>query len=252
MVVAGFALAWLLSHLLRTITGGWMIEALLASSLIAFRGLHDAVAAVARVVDGDEAAARHAVGRIAGRDPHSLDRHGIARAAIESAAENFVDGVIAPLFWYLALGLPGLVLCKTVNTLDSMVGYRTERLADFGRAAARLDDAVNWLPARIGGTLICLAALPWQGASTTEAFSTMFRHASRHRSPNAGWPEAAMAGALGLALGGPRRYGGEMVADGWLGDGRRDAVRADVARALSLYRLAGMILAVLLLALALV
>jgi adenosylcobinamide-phosphate synthase len=246
------AVAWAISFGLRQFAHGWMVEALLASSLLAFRGLYKAVSEVAAGLDRSLDDGRRAVARIVGRDPDGLDQAGVARAAIESAAENFSDGVAAPLFWYLVLGLPGLAAYKAINTLDSMIGYRTPRHEAFGRAAARLDDAANWLPARLSGALVCVAAFFARGAEPGPAWSAMSRDARRHRSPNAGWPEAAFAGALGLALAGPRRYESETIPDAWMGDGRRDAGPDDIRRALTLYLWAGAGVAAMLVALTLV
>ncbi len=244
LVVAGAAaIAWLLALFLRQFDWSWVAEALAASTLLAFRGLHDHVARVASALDEGIEAGRGAVAEIVGRDPASLDAPGIARAAIESTAENFADGAVAPVFWFLIAGLPGLAAYKAVNTLDSMIGHRTERHEAFGRAAARLDDALNLLPARIAGGLIVLAGAIVPGASAAAAWRAMVRDARRHRSPNAGWPEAAMAGALGLSLAGPRRYDGKIVEDAWMGDGRRDADPGDIRRALRLYLAAGGLMA---------
>ena len=243
LVTAGATgLAWALAHGLRQFSWSWGVEAVAASTLLAFRGLHDHVRRVASALDQGTAPARRAVAAIVGRDPASLDGPGVARAAIESAAENFADGVIAPAFWFLVAGLPGMAAYKAINTLDSMIGHRAPRHADFGRLAARLDDAANVLPARIAGGLIVCAAAAIPGASGTQAWRAMLRDAPGHRSPNAGWPEAAMAGALGLALAGPRRYAGETVDDGWMGTGRRDADSRDIRRALVVYLGAGAIL----------
>ena len=233
------ALGWAVERLCNGLNGGWVVEAALASTLIAFRGLYDSVKAVARGLEQSLAAGRMAVGHIVGRDPGALDRAGVARAATESLAENFSDGVVAPVFWFAALGLPGLVAYKAVNTLDSMIGYRTERYEAFGKAAARLDDAVNWLPARISGVLFVAAAAVLPEASAAGAWQAMWRDAPRHRSPNAGWQEAALAGALGLALAGPRHYAHGPVDDHWMGDGRADLTPEDVRAALRLYRTAG-------------
>ena len=146
VVSAGVAVAWLIDRLLvARWANGWVVEAVLASSLLAFRGLHDHAAAVARGLEQSLAAGRDAVSHVVGRDPASLDEAGIARGAIESVAENFSDGVVAPVFWYALAGLPGLLAYKAVNTLDSMIGHRTDRYRHFGTAAARLDDVVNWL-----------------------------------------------------------------------------------------------------------
>jgi adenosylcobinamide-phosphate synthase len=239
VVVVAAICASAATWLTRQFNFGWLVEAVLASTLIAFRGLYDAVGAVARGFGQSVDEARIAVAHIVGRDPETLDGPGIARAAIESAAENFADGVVAPIFWYALFGLPGLAAYKAINTLDSMIGYRDERHLWFGKAAARLDDVVNWLPARIAGVLFCLAAGLMPGARSGPAWQTMWRDAAKHRSPNAGWPEAAAAGALGLALAGPRTYGTETVDDPWLGDGRRNATASDVHAARRLYLWAG-------------
>ena len=216
---------------------GWALEAGAVFALLAQRDLHDHVAAVVRALrrDGLEGG-RLAVARIVGRDPQALDEHGVCRAAIESLAENYGDAVVAPLFWYLVAGLPGLAVCKAVNTLDSMIGHRGARYGDFGWASARCDDLVHWLPARLAGLVAALAATLLKGADAGQALAAMRRDAPRHRSPNAGWPEAAFAGALGLAIAGPRSYGGVPVCDAWMGCGRPQAVAADIEAALALYR----------------
>ncbi len=237
-VVAVAALVgWALSAALRQAPFGWIVEAALLATLLAQRGLYDHVAAVAAALARDGlGAGRAAVARIVGRDPDSLDEAGVARAALESLAENFSDGVVAPLFWGLLLGLPGVLAYKAINTADSMIGHRTARHRAFGWAAARTDDAVNLVPARLAGLLLVGAALLLPGADAAAAFGAMRRDAPRHRSPNAGWQEAALAGALGLALAGPRRYGGETVADAWMGEGgRHEAGPADISRGLRLY-----------------
>ena len=224
---------------------GWVIGAVLASTLIAYRGLFDHVREVAEGLDLSTDAGRSAVAHIVGRDTESLDEHGVARAAIESAAENFSDGVVAPVLWFAVFGLPGLCACKAVNTLDSMIGHRDARHERFGKFAARLDDAVNAIPARVAALLITAVA----GKGMHGAWTAMTRDAGRHRSANAGWPEAAMAGALGLALAGPRRYRGETVDDAWMnGEGRAEAGSEDIRRALRLYRRAAGALAASLLA----
>ena len=201
---------------------GAVIEAVAASVLVAYRGLRDHVGEVARGLDTGLAEARAAVAHLVGRDPASLDGPGVARAAVESLAENFADGVVAPLFWYVLLGFPGLLAYKAINTLDSMIGHRDPRYRHFGRVAARVDDAASWIPSRLAAALLAGAALVVPGASARGALRTAFRDARHHRSVNAGWPEAAMAGALGFAIAGPRRYGGRTVEDAWM-DGRRTA-----------------------------
>ena len=212
--------------------------ALLAASLPAQRSLYDHVGDVAAALERDGlAAGRRAVGMIVGRNTAVLDEAGVARAAIESLAENFSDGIVAPAFWLALGGLPGGALYKAANTADSMVGHRTDRYAAFGWAAARFDDLVNLPASRLSALLFWLAA-PLAGGSARGAWRAIRRDAARHRSPNAGWPEAAMAGALGLSLAGPRIYGTAWVDDAVMGDGRRDAGAGDIRRALRLYRTA--------------
>jgi adenosylcobinamide-phosphate synthase len=216
--------------------------ALVGSSFLAQRSLHRHVAAVAAALERDGVAGgRAAVAHIVGRDTAALDAPGVARAAIESLAENFSDGVVAPAFWMALAGLPGAAVYKAINTADSMIGHRTPRHAAFGWAAARLDDLVNLPASRLSALLLAAAALP-DRAATAAAWRAVARDAHRHRSPNAGYPEAAMAGALGLALAGPRAYGGVVVEDAFMGDGRREATAADIRKALALYRRADAVL----------
>ena len=214
---------------------GAAVEAIVASTLIAYRSLHDHVGAVARGLRLGIGEARAAVAHIVGRDSASLDPPAVARAAMESLAENFADAVVAPIFWYVLLGLPGLLAYKAVNTLDSMIAHRDPRHLHFGRIAARVDDVANWIPARLAAGLLVLAALFAPGASAGAALRAVRRDAGRHRSVNAGWPEAAMAGTLGFAIAGPRRYHGRRVEDAWMGDGRKDLDAADVHAGLRLY-----------------
>lgn len=211
--------------------------ALLASSLLAQRSLHEHVARVAQGLEqGGLTGGRKAVAMIVGRDPESLDEAGVARAAIESLSENFSDGIVAPAFWLGLGGLPGGVLYKAINTADSMIGHRSPRHLAFGWAAARLDDLANLPASRLTALLLIAAAALDRQAGAGAAWRAVRRDARRHRSPNAGWPEAAMAGALGLRLAGPRVYGAVRVEDGWMGDGRAAATAADIRRALALYR----------------
>jgi len=222
---------------------GWIPEAVLAASLLASRNLWNHVIAVARGLEQDGlAGGRAAVAMIVGRDPESLDEAGVSRAAIESLAENFSDGVVAPAFWLAVGGLPGIALYKAINTADSMIGHKTDRYRAFGWAAARLDDLVNLPASRLSALLLILAAAILPRASASDAFAAVERDAGQHRSPNAGWPEAAMAGALGLRLAGPRRYAEGLVEDHWMGDGRSEANAADIRRALRLYTVAGLLL----------
>lgn len=221
---------------------GAALQAVIIAVLIAQRSLYEHVAAVAAgLANGGLDGGREAVRHIVGRDPMSLDAHGVARAAIESLAENFSDGVVAPVFWYLLLGLPGLFAYKMANTLDSMIGHRTPRYRSFGWAAARLDDLLNLVPAPISGLLLVAAAFFADRCRPNRAMAIMLRDGRKHHSPNAGWPESAMAGALGLALAGPRRYAEGLVEDPWLGEGSARAATADISRALRLYRLACLI-----------
>ncbi len=217
---------------------GFAILALLAASLPAQRSLDSHVRAVAEGLDESLDQGRRAVAMIVGRNPRALDESGVARAAIESLAENFSDGVVAPIFWIAFGGLTGGALYKSVNTADSMIGHQDDRYAAFGWAAARLDDLVNLPASRLAALWIAIAAALTPGASAREAVRAVRRDARNHRSPNAGWPEAAMAGALGLKLAGPRVYGDTLVEDAFMGDGRGEADAADIRRALRLYRLA--------------
>jgi adenosylcobinamide-phosphate synthase len=237
------AIAVVVQHELLRLRFGFLLVALLAASLIAQRSLHRHVADVADALDkGGLAAGRAAVARIVGRDPGSLDTAGVARAAIESLAENFSDAVVAPVIWVVIGGLPGVALYKAINTADSMIGHRTARHEAFGWAVARLDDLVN-LPASRLSALLLIAASALSGKGfAAAAWRAVRRDASRHRSPNAGYPEAAMAGALDLSLAGPRVYGARRVADAFMGDGRTEANAADIRRALALFRLADALL----------
>ncbi|MBN8996899.1 MAG: cobalamin biosynthesis protein [Rhizobiales bacterium] len=234
---AAFAFGYALEWAFGLVPFGWIGTVMAAAVLLAGRSLHDHVRAVWRAFgNGGLEAARKTVSRIVGRDPASLDEAAVSRAAIESAAENFADGVVGPAFWFALLGLPGIFAFKAINTADSMIGHLTPRHQDFGWAAARLDDLVNWPTARLSGLLVALAA-PLARGRVGAAVRTMLADAPRHRSPNAGWPEAAMASALGLMLNGPRRYRGVLVDDPFLNaGGRRRAVPDDIRRALIVYR----------------
>jgi len=212
---------------------GWAVQRMFASpwSRVVVIGILEHVAAVARPLGlGDLTAARSAVAKIVGRDPDRLDEVAIARATIESLAENTSDGIVAPLFWGALFGLPGIIGYKAINTLDSMIGHRTERHEAFGWAAARIDDVANFVPARLTGLLF--AAI---GGRPREALACMTSDARKHRSINAGWPEAAMAGALGVRLCGPRFYNGELAAEPWLNQGARDPGAIDIMQGLKLY-----------------
>ncbi|HEV7256369.1 MAG TPA: adenosylcobinamide-phosphate synthase CbiB [Bosea sp. (in: a-proteobacteria)] len=216
---------------------GLLPLALLGSTLLAQRSLFEHVAAVAEGLErGGLVEGRKVVAMIVGRNPESLDEAGVSRAAIESLSENFSDGVVAPAFWLGVAGLPGIALYKAINTADSMIGHRTPRHLAFGWASARLDDLVNLPASRLTALLLIAAAAFDREADADAAWRAVRRDAGHHKSPNAGWPEAAMAGALGLRLAGPRIYGEVVVEDGWMGDGRAVATAADIRHALRLYR----------------
>lgn len=223
---------------------GWAVEAMILGVFLAMRSLHDHVRRVGKALRAEGLdGGRREIAHLVSRDPRSLDRHGVARSAIESLAENFSDGVVAPILFYFLFGLPGLLAYKAINTLDSMIGYKTDKHRSFGFVAAKLDDVANWLPARLSGGLICLAACFTPTAYPSKGVRIMLSDAPKHKSPNAGWPEAALAGALGIALGGPRTYPGGEVVGVWIGEGRGNEGRArleprDIDRARGLYLIA--------------
>ena len=242
-VAFGYGLAQLKFY----VTWGGFVEIACVTILLAQKSLFLHVWQVRQALRREEqqethnhswASSRDAVSKIVGRDPQSLDQYGIARAGVESLAENFADGVVAPALFYLVFGLPGICFYKALNTLDSMIGHHNLRYEWFGKAAARLDDAANFIPARLAGLWLALAAIFTPTASLRRAIITMFRDARRHRSINAGWPEAALAGALDFALAGPRKYHGTIVSDGWIGDGRARLNWRDMDKGLLLYAIA--------------
>jgi len=242
VLVAGAAalIGYVIAALLNQHVSTMIVLAILASSLIAWRGLFDHVQEVAQGLEQSLGEGRIAVSHIVGRDPDTLDESGVSRAAIESLAENFSDGTVAPIFWFALLGLPGLCAYKAINTLDSMIGHRNDRFEYFGKFAARFDDIVNFLPARITGLLLALAACVLPTGNGRAAFRSMLEDGRKHRSINAGWPEAAMAGALDIALAGPRQYEGERVTDNWINaNGQRIVGPNHIYEALQLYRIAG-------------
>ncbi|NVO14615.1 MAG: cobalamin biosynthesis protein CobD [Rhodoplanes sp.] len=231
---------------------GLAVVVVAVAMLIASGNLDRHVGAVAGALEADGlAGGRREVAKIVGRDPATLDEAAVCRAAIESLAENASDGVTAPAFWFVVGGLPGMIAYKAINTADSMIGHKTERHRAFGWAAARLDDLVNLPASRLTGLMLVAAASVVPGASVRGAWLAMRRDAQKHTSPNAGWPEAAMAGALGLKLAGPRVYAGARVDAAWMGGGRSEATAQDVVRALRLYRVAFVGTAVVLAAVAL-
>jgi adenosylcobinamide-phosphate synthase len=239
VIAVAAGVGWVCASMLP---GGWpglILAAVLAWPLVAARSMHDHVDAVARpLIAGDLPAARQAVSMIVGRDPSQLDAAGIARAATESLAENTSDGIVAPLFWGVIFGLPGIAAYKAINTLDSMIGHRTIRHEAFGWAAARIDDVANLIPARLTGLLFAVVSV-----RPRIALATMWCDARQHRSPNAGWPEAAIAGAIGIRLSGPRIYEGRLSQEPWLNAAAPDPSAEDLNRALALYRRAMLVLA---------
>ncbi len=234
LFVAGL-LAGVVAGFCRAFPFGFVIEALIASAFLASRQLGEAVGAVAKGLRISLLDGQLALQPIVGRDARSLDAHGTARAGIETLAENTSDGIIAPLLYLALFGLPGIVLYKVINTADSMLGHLTPRHREFGWASARLDDWVNFVPARLTARLIGLSAR-FGGEDALGAQQAAARDAPRQDSPNSGWPEAAMAGALGIKLGGPRAYHGEMVDLPFMGDGRAEVEPDDIDRALKIYR----------------
>ncbi|MBL4806613.1 MAG: cobalamin biosynthesis protein [Rhodobacteraceae bacterium] len=223
------AAALALGYLLKLIPDFGALECLLAAILIAQKSLTVHVSNVAKALDQDLESGKKAVSLIVGRDTKDMTETAVARGAIESAAENFSDGVIAPAFWFLVLGLPGILAYKIINTADSMIGHKSDKYLHFGWAAARLDDLVNLIPARLSALLICAATL------SPKAWTVTRQDARQHRSPNAGWPEAAMAGALDISLSGPRSYGGVMGTDLYVNhNGRRDLTAADIRAAVTI------------------
>ena len=256
VVLVGLAggLGFVVERTLGMVPGGLLLAALLASSLLAQRSLYQHVARVAQALESDGIeAGRLAVAHIVGRDPTRLDEAGVSRAAIESLAENFSDGVVAPALWLAVGGLGGGAAYKAVNTADSMIGHRTPRHAAFGWASARFDDLINLPASRLSGLLLIVAAALVPGASPGRAWGAIRHDAHRHRSPNAGWPEAALAGALGIAIGGPRFYAGVLAEVPYMGEGGRVAIDArDIRAALRLHLVADVLLILLVAGLALV
>ena len=231
--------------------GGWIgvvLTGIIGWPLIATRSLYDHVHAVALpLARGNLGQSRDAVSMIVGRDPNRLDAPGVARATLESLAESASDGVVAPLFWGVIFGLPGIAVYKAINTMDSMIGHLSPRHSAFGWAAARTDDLVNLIPARLTGLLFAMVSGRW--ASSVDC---MRRDAAKHRSPNAGWPEAALAGALGVRLSGPRVYDNQLTTEPWVNEGAPDPTPLDVGRGLDLYLKATAVVAAVLLVMAVV
>ena len=233
--VAGI-IGWGMQTGLKLMEFGQLLEAILVSIFLAQNSLYKHVRNVAQALVSDGLdAARLSVSHIVGRDPATLDDSGVCRASIESLSENFSDGVIAPVFWYLIAGIPGILMYKTLNTADSMVGHLSPKYRYFGWASAKLDDVANFIPARLTALLIFLTALIIPSTKGFKSLRSCLTYANRHRSTNAGWPEAAMAGALDIRIAGPRVYNGIVINDPWMGDGNPNLRTNDINRALKLY-----------------
>ncbi len=235
LIVAVGLPAWLIAKVFSALPYGFALNAIVATAFIAQKSLGDHVRNVAEALSQSLSKARIEVAKIVGRDPSSLDAGGIAKAALESLAENTSDGVVAPIMWFAITGLPGLVIYKAINTADSMIGHKSEKYLAFGWASARLDDLVNLPASRLTGMLFSAAAYAKNAIAAKQAWQAMWRDAGKHNSPNAGWPEAAMAGALDLKFGGPRNYAGEILELPTMGNGRAPRGAADIIDGLSLY-----------------
>ncbi|AOF91837.1 adenosylcobinamide-phosphate synthase CbiB [Sinorhizobium sp. RAC02] len=242
LLAASFFLGFLMHRLLAPLgIFGVAIEIVVVAIFLAQKSLHDHVRAVSTGLKrGGLDGGRHAVSMIVGRDPATLDEPAVCRAGIESLAENFSDGVVAPALWYALLGLPGLFAYKMLNTADSMIGHKNAKYLDFGWASARLDDLANWPAARLSIFFIAAGAFLAKGRRAARAaIGTALRDAGLHRSPNSGWPEASMAGALGIGLAGPRIYGGARVDEPMMNaSGRTVATVADIDLSLRIFSLA--------------
>ena len=236
IISSAWLIGWLIAWSYNQVSFGVVLQALIVSIFLAQNSLYQHVKSVAKACKADDLIdARSQISHIVGRDPNSLDQRAIGRAAIESLSENFSDGVVAPIFWYVVGGLPALIAYKALNTSDSMIGYLTDKYADFGWCAARFDDAANFIPARLSAFIITIAAFIIPSATGNRAFTTAIRDAKKHRSKNAGWPEAAMAGALGIKIAGPRNYDGILVEDAWMGDGIANVDASHIFMALRIY-----------------
>ena len=238
LLIAGASglLGWIMQRVFESSVWLWWLIAVAAWPLIAMRSMKEHVEAVADPLDvQDLPGARHAVSMIVGRNPDALDEAGVARAALESLAENTSDGVVAPLFWALVFGLPGLFIYKSVNTLDSMIGHHNDRYEHFGWASAKVDDFLNLVPARLTGLLFAMQGLVRQ-QNLWPILVSVRQEAPLHRSPNAGWPESALAQILGVRLAGPRYYGGDLVEEPYFNPYGQDATAHDLRRGLDCYR----------------
>jgi adenosylcobinamide-phosphate synthase len=244
MVAAAWIAGLAVSRLGRVLAYGWVLDLTTLVACLSLRRPWERVRAVRKALEtGGAEAGRLAVRLLTRREPDTCDEHGIARTAIEAVARAFNQSVVAPGFWYILAGLPGLLVWVAVDTLDEVIGHRSPRYEHFGLTAARLDDALNFLPARLAGLVLAVSAAFVGSAQPVAALRTMLRDARYSPSLNGGWPVAAVAGALGLALAGPYREGGVTVRAVWLGQGRARATPADINRALALYAVACLVFA---------
>ena len=236
VISSSWLFGWLIDNLCSQVSFGIILQVVTVSIFLAQNSLYRHVASVAKACSvNDIISARSQISHIVGRDPNSLDQKAIGRAAIESLSENFSDGVVAPIFWYAVGGLPALIAYKALNTSDSMIGYLNEKYAHFGWCSARLDDLANFIPARLSALIISVAAFLIPSANGSNALKTVIRDAKKHRSKNAGWPEAAMAGALDIKIAGPRHYSGGLVNDAWMGAGTSNVEASHIHRALRIF-----------------
>ncbi|GDX04537.1 adenosylcobinamide-phosphate synthase CbiB [Buttiauxella sp. A111] len=245
LVVVGmtWGVSWGVLHLANLVHPwlGWLVEVWMIYTVLAARCLSDAALEVYRALkEGTLAESREKLSWIVGRDTSQLERPQITRAVVETVAENSVDGVIAPLFFLMLGGAPLAMAYKAVNTLDSMVGYKTEKYRAIGYVSARLDDLANYIPARLSWLLLTLAAFCLR-ANPRQALRIGWRDRYQHSSPNCAWPEATVAGALGIRLGGPNTYFGERVEKPWMGDEQRGVAIDDITRAIQLMMLASLL-----------
>ena len=234
LIMIAFLMGTFITQILHNITNSSFITAvctaIFAWPLLASQSMKSHITDILGPLErSNMEQARTAVSMIVGRDPSTLDENGIRRAAIESLAENTSDGIIAPLFWGLCLGLPGIMAYKMINTLDSMIGYKNDRYLYFGRIAARIDDVANWIPARLTALIYAICEIDFSILKGIASIARM------HRSPNAGWPETAMARILNIRLSGPRIYGNESTNDAWLNEGAPDPDNVALASALLVF-----------------
>lgn len=238
LIVSVFVITYLIRHylnLLPSITGkgwGWVFDSILVFFCLAGTTLIREVREVFLAVDRSLEEGRKQVARIVGRDTTELSAQEVRTAALETLAENLSDGVIAPLFWFAILGVPGMLTYKMINTLDSMIGYKTERYRDFGCWAAHIDDVANYIPARLTALLMAIAS------PRKSLLRFIWRNGRRHASPNSGYPEAALAGILNCRFGGPHYYFGQLFPKPYIGENERELTTTDMKHAVRINRIA--------------